>query len=789
MPYPRPVSPISLESCEISPFETDPDDLLASDEEIDGAARAAKRQRVEKLAQSYLQGKPLSILSASLRGPFDDGWVNPWKKNRSRGASASSARVLSNRHTNVPERVVQETDLRVSKHRQGLSVSSRRAEIPPSSFDSPGASVHTADRSSPSKPSRGNSRKSTPRPARSVQPGSSRRSPAKSTEQQSLAVEDRSINHPRTADWLRKDRTLMNFTKFEPPSSPTTSVASRHSDKARRPAPRVVHVQVPQTPGSPMKSHPAKPVMAKTTLTAPINTNAHPFPQNIQTATTASPKAPTIPKLSPLQKFQQTHMSEEASLRVVDSSSQLPRFEYRRWPRDHSSQQERTSPMQDESILQEETFLEADSPLKDKTTAEPAPAGPVRNIPLDPVAPEPSVHREIVICNESSEKEIISHKTMSKETRFADEHDVAEAQALEDIPEEDDAMDDEDTSTYQDTELSGPNEEATTEQNTCEDLPSAQRVPAPLGVSDRVTSLHSTALPKGNSELDSQPGFDTQLSTQAALLHAQKSFQDDLDSPEYYNHQTPGHDRPVHSPSGSTHPMNVTPFYRLEESIRRDLEQSIKITSTDKRQAMSTQFMLDAATPFNFSTEQAGQERSLNRTNRNMTQMNTQFMLDAATPYAFSTEKRQRASRPGSSSPTRSSKRKRTANSGSPSSSVKTQSTSGDEDYHTIGSQSSGGEASPQPVVQQPDHHPTHRSITDASLPFTLSGSTLTTGQDGQGVHQGMETFNLSQAIADAGSWLQQSFDFMKDTGLTNQNPRTIPTSEPQPPPLMDLSQ
>jgi hypothetical protein len=38
--------------------------------------------------------------------------------------------------------------------------------------------------------------------------------------------------------------------------------------------------------------------------------------------------------------------------------------------------------------------------------------------------------------------------------------------------------------------------------------------------------------------------------------------------------------------------------------------------------------------------------------------------------------------------------------------------------------------------------------------------------QDGQGAHQAVDSFNLSQAIADAGSWLQQSFDFMKDAGI-----------------------
>lgn len=797
MPYPRPVSPVSLETCMPSPSELDSDDLLASDEELDDAARAAKRQRVEKLAESYLQGKPLLILSASLRGPFHDGWTNPWKKNRTRGTGAP-VRV---RQTNVPEPVVQETDLRAPKYREGLSVSTRYPEIPTTSCNSPRISVQAGDHSSSSKSPRRQPKEPTPRPGHGGQNGALRRSPTKSKELPSSAVGDQSIMPPRTADWLKKDRKLMNFTKFEPPSSPTISVASRQSDKARRPMPRSVQVQVPQTPGSPEKYLPLKPVPAKTAQSASANSNGHMSPRSTQSGTSSSPKVPAVPKVSPFKQYQLSHLSQEASLRIVNSSSQLPRFEYRRWLREHSSQQEKTSPMQDESILQEETFLQEDSPLKEKSVIDPAPArpSPAKDQALNPVEPaaepEPSAPEEIAVHSEDPIKKDASHKTLSKETRFADEEDfidnnVAENQvAGEDVPGEAVAekeaaaeviANEQDTSTFQNTDISGP-----IEQNTY-DLPSAQPVPAPLGVSARVTSLHSTALPRGDSGHDSTSSPDTQLSTQAALLHAQKSFQDDLDSPEYYNQHTPNPDRAVHSPNASPHSANVTPFYRLEESIRRDLERSSRSMNKDGMQAMSTQFMLDAATPFNFSTEQAGQYRSLKPTNRNMTQaMNTQFMLDAATPYAFSTEKRQRASRPDSGSPTaRNSKRKRTANFGSPSRSTGSRSTSLDNEYHTAESQSGEDEESSQPVTQQLDHQPTYQSATEvASLPLTLNESMPTTGQDGQGVQQGMESFNLSQAIADAGSWLQQSFDFMKDSGR-------IPTSDTQPSPLnMDPSQ
>jgi hypothetical protein len=42
--------------------------------------QAAKRRRVEAIASQYLRGRPPVILTAGLRGPFDNGWKNPWAK-------------------------------------------------------------------------------------------------------------------------------------------------------------------------------------------------------------------------------------------------------------------------------------------------------------------------------------------------------------------------------------------------------------------------------------------------------------------------------------------------------------------------------------------------------------------------------------------------------------------------------------------------------------------------------------------------------------------------------------
>jgi hypothetical protein len=770
MPYPRPVSPHSLETCASPPSDNDADDLIASDDELDDVSRAAKRQRIEKLAKSYLQGKPLFIHSASLRGPLDEGWANPWKKNRTHGSGRATP---LDHEAQVSERIVQETDSRAPRYKEGLPAATHRPEVPVSSFSSLNrTSVPPGNHSSPSRSPRRKSKQSTPRPGHD---GNVSRSPVKSSGLPSSSTESRTKGPLHTSNWLKKDRTLLNFKKYDPPSSPTRSIVSRHSDKTRRPPPRSVQVQVPQTPGF----HPTQTVPVNTTQSVHVKTNGHPSPQSTHSTHSVSsipPEVSKAPKLSPLL---QAKFPPGASLQIVNSFSQLPRFEYRRWPPQQSK-----SPLQDESILQEETFLHDDNPSPEQIPAASLHASITRDrplnphvatvpeqLPVDPLSINPTDNRELdpAAPNNAEKIEVPKqkppngnedHKPLSKDLRFADKEDI--------VIEQDDGA----TSVCKSP--SALSEQITTEHNTYEDLPSAQQVPAPLGISDRVTSLHSTALPKGGSEIASNTSPDTQLSTQAALLHAQKSFQDDLGSPAYYA-PTPGQNRAVHSPGGANFSANVTPFYRFEDSLRRDIGRNTLSESEDKAKAMSTQFMLDAATPFNFSTEQTGQDRSSKPTNKNLTQaMNTQFMLDAATPFAFSTEKKQRVPRPESpTSPSPESERRKT-HSVSRSASPGSESTGMEYEYRSAQPTPAGRGNNIQSGAQQPDPPSNYPSTTDAFLPLSLGESTPTTGQDGQGAHQAVESFNLSQAIADAGSFLQQSFVFVKDSGRPSQSLQSL---------------
>ena len=62
-----------------------PEDVIYSGSEEEastGEERARKRRRIIQAGLEYLEGKEPFILTASLRGPFDRGWVNPWAKVR-----------------------------------------------------------------------------------------------------------------------------------------------------------------------------------------------------------------------------------------------------------------------------------------------------------------------------------------------------------------------------------------------------------------------------------------------------------------------------------------------------------------------------------------------------------------------------------------------------------------------------------------------------------------------------------------------------------------------------------
>ena len=85
----RPTSPLAFE-----PLETQPEELIwpGSDDDLDEDVREKKRLRREILGRQYLEGRPLFIQTAGLKGPFDRGWSNPWA-NKGRSLAYDSRRV------------------------------------------------------------------------------------------------------------------------------------------------------------------------------------------------------------------------------------------------------------------------------------------------------------------------------------------------------------------------------------------------------------------------------------------------------------------------------------------------------------------------------------------------------------------------------------------------------------------------------------------------------------------------------------------------------------------------
>ncbi|KAJ5900621.1 uncharacterized protein N7473_004691 [Penicillium subrubescens] len=744
MPYQRAISPFSLETYEPSADDITSDELPASDDELTEAERAAKRQRIEKLAESYLQGKPLFILSASLKGPFEQGWRNPWKKDRkavvSRQAKTRGKRVIQN-----AGRVVQETDLRHPKYREDLAVAapspaaaiSRIAQSPNAQGLNAGSPV--------------TSRSAQKRPLQAAihdeQHRVTPRSIKKPKETPSWRTNDHSFAAGGPADWLKKDRKRLNFTQYEPPSSPTSKIVSRQAEnKARVGAMRTMELRPPATTSRRRISiTPAVDEGTRTAERMDISLEG----SRVAAATERNHDQIVVRSLAP--GPQSTHGSSPSveipvasSFRVISSTSQLPRFEYRRWHQTNdSSQAGQQSPIKavspaaiDTSVkkpvtvsgaekVQEDLPSEGvvaevqDAPAAGSSENASAPSADidapaqidqpvVSDAPVvteqlddavleqeDPEEPNEPLERPVDDDpKEASEAELVQ---TSKDLRFADEAGLSTYIEEEDQPQ--------------------------TEQNTYENLPSAQHVPVPPGVSDRIPSLYSTAMPRTNPDQNTEESSDTQLSTQAALLHAQRSFQEDLDSPE---------------------PEFIYPA-EPEDTVMGPEEESI----------------LAQETPYNGpQASEAVHHASLRGYSKERIQaMSTQCMIDAVTPYIFSTEKKSKAFR--ELSPDQPKERPEVP----PDLLVvspRMPSPSQDHEYHRAHSSPHG----PDPAL-------THRSTTQGTaLPFALSGSTPTTAQDGQGAPPGVENFDLSQAIADAGSWLQQSFDFMKDIRRPSQPAR-----------------
>ncbi|KAL2849575.1 hypothetical protein BJY01DRAFT_210540 [Aspergillus pseudoustus] len=633
MPPRRPPSPLALETCSPLASETDDHGLACSDDELDERQRLARRRRIEKLGESYLQGTSLFILSAGLRGPLDKCWDNPWKKDRRKSAANK------NGGDGTDQPVIPETNSRKRRLYQSPTTTSRsRSSVTP--LDS-----SRADRAHKS----------------AIINKSKDRVPASCTDADGCPRH--TLVKPTDSRWLKKDGVSTRFQNIDPPTSPTTSVSTRHV-RVNKPAQSVSRSVTPAlaTVGSSKNS--------RSTQSKPD------FGAQPRTSGISSDGIYTSSGLKKRKGNEQLH-NGDISLRVVSSSSQLPKFEYR------LKQHSRASPKAyDQANLKSSEDDASRSPIDafHKPPPDISKSSPA-NLSLAPIVG-------------TDQTEVMDQHDMGDSLTVTNASNTIENHSL----------------SHLDKELAGNLKSGATSEN---NLPSAQPAPGNPLIPDNITSLYSIAISKGTSTRTEDQNNDQQFSTQAAVLMAQKSFQNDLRSPE----QSPNlSTRKRRASQGSTNQspnqVNITPFHRINTPDRA-MEDRCSGPTTGGAQMMSTQYMIDAATPFTFSTERK------------------------KTEYRLLSSGKDRSN---------SKKRKTTSFAVSPSESSPKHSDHDEE--HT-------------PTVIRQQHQDTRDSPSgsNSALPMILTGTTPPTAQEGQGA----ESFNLSQAIAEAGSWLQQSFEINRD--------------------------
>lgn len=212
--------------------------------------------------------------------------------------------------------------------------------------------------------------------------------------------------------------------------------------------------------------------------------------------------------------------------------------------------------------------------------------------------------------------------------------------------------------------------------------------------------------------------------TDANNLLAQRSFQKDLESPE-------PEELPLRrTPSLSTSPAHeITPFCQVNTPGEVKITNKLSGPAGTGLPLMSTQCIIDAVTPFTFSTDKKSNYRVISSAKSRSGRRKSEG-VNFPTGIAPSMHR-------------------------SPSPSVRDHS----ELRNPDADRNIDDDSRPQ-ISMLRDSQPRSQN---SALPLTLSGTTPPTAQDGQGVIAGADSFSLSQAIAEAGSWLQQSFEINRD--------------------------
>ncbi|RAH43908.1 uncharacterized protein BO95DRAFT_417611 [Aspergillus brunneoviolaceus CBS 621.78] len=638
MPPRRPISPLSFDSCSLPPPDSDLDTLAGSDDDLDPTERLARHRRIEKLAEAYLQGSPLFLLSASLRGPFDNGWVNPWRKDRCRHGGSEGTEDENQKRPVIPETNPRKRPLyhHESRDTQRSQPSTQHPETIPNLESGKDSTTGSSN-----KRARGNSRDIRV---------------ASATPKDTFVSKGHPSPHTNRG-WLKKDCAGIGFRTVNPPTSPTATISSRRQGAKDN------IIQVPATDYRwAVRDH-----RKDLDHLREDKRDVHRVPDSV--------KVPAFKEQRSSQSDPQGIFSDaanqEGSLYVLSSSSHLPKFEYRRAKTSGHGKQEANSTSAHQK--------QEDSPNK-IDMAEDNDHQCHDNQPSHGASPEDAIRLDSPDPLAADEK-----SAPASQPQVTDEVQVTDAATSQVISS---------------TERASSNFEHVA-ANVSDKLPSAQHNPLNPAITHNATSLHTISAAKAHTQSDEETIPDPQFNTQAALLHAQISFQKDLESPE----NTPGR---AANPSSISR-NDITPFCRVATPGGLENMPGNKAPGTMKGPVMSTQYLIDAVTPFTLSTEKRSKPRFL-------------------TPqYPESSTKPGRSSFEGAlSSPI--------------------------PDY--ANDESLNIESS-----QPPDHADLLDPTQGEDLEMTFSGTMPTTGEDGQGGAMGAESFNLNEAIAEAGSWLKESFD------------------------------
>ncbi|RAL12962.1 uncharacterized protein BO97DRAFT_367841 [Aspergillus homomorphus CBS 101889] len=634
MPPRRPISPLSFESCSLPPPDNDLDSLAASDDDLNPAERVARRRRIEKLAEAYLQGSPLFLLSASLRGPFDKGWDNPWRKDRRKHGGLERNEDENKRRPVIPE---------TNPRKRALNHEPR--EVQRSRLS---AQYHETTPSSPNSELR----------KTSINGSSNKRVRAESsnirvasTTPKDTFVSKRQPTPQTNRGWLKKDCAGIGFRTVNPPASPTATISTRR---------RGTKDSTIQVPGTDYRwavwDH-----RKDLSHLREDNNDGPRVPDSVKVRTFKEQRSSQADP----QKIPSDAVNQDGSLCVLSSSSHLPKFEYRRTKLSSPRRQElkATSAYQEpENNADQMDIVEGNNHPEHQNRPSQGTA-PEEAIELD--SPGPPVNE----LDSTASRPKIAGATTTGSISSAEK---------------------------------APSNIDPGVANVSDRLPSAQHNPHNPAVTHNLTSLHTISAGKAHTQSDDDTIPDPQFNTQAALLHAQISFQKDLESPD----NTPG--RVSNPESISRH--DITPFYRVDTPGGLGNIPKNKVPGTIKGPMMSTQYLIDAVTPFTLSTEK---KRSKPR-----------FLSPA--DDGDSTKPRISSVAGALSSPV--------------------PNYAHDENLNIVSS-------------QPPDHADLIDLAQGEDLEMTFSGTMPTTGEDGQGGVMGAESFNLNEAIAEAGSWLQESFD------------------------------